>query len=422
MYTEIRKNNKINKGKIYSFFSKLGSAMLLPISILPFVGLIISVGNIIDYFGLNNIGSYLINFSIILFSFFSILVFLSIAFNFEKNKNGLILIWASVFLVLFLLFSNLFYFLISKYFSNLIYLEFNLFMAILLGMLFPYFYEKYLANNIHYKIIPFTFFITIFMFVISYFLYLIIFSLSFLITVFPFGMNSFLYGFLNRLFLPFGLHTILIPIFLYSPIGGSLYVLNDSTSTFEIVASGDSVIWMYAYVNNIPFQVIDKFMGSEFTIDGVTYFVTDNTNPGQYQQGFFPIMIFCFPAAGYSLSRKTDDKFLKKAILISSVIPMMTGITEPFEFLFVFYSFPLYIFHAFMTGLSFLFLSILNVNVWLSSGWFIDIILYGLIPSIVNGLQTNFYYIFIVGIILSIFYFYAFKFFDFNFDLIHKKL
>ncbi len=400
---------RIGKGKIYSFFSKLGSSMIVPISLLPFLGVLISIGNLFSFFNVEIVGMIFMNFSIIIFSFFPILVFLSIVYNFEKEKSGKVLIWSLIFIFSFFVFNDLFFFLFQKLLPNLIQVDFNLFLGISLGLIFFFLYKNFLTKRIEYKIIPVSFLISFFVFLLSFLFYFLIYEISTFISILPFGMNSFLYGFVNRIFLPFGLHTILIPIFLYSIIGGSLYELNNLTGVFELVAKGDSSIWMYAYINEIPFQMIDKFMGSDFIFNGTTYFITDNTNPGQYQQGFFPIMIFCFPAAGFSLSKNIDDPIKKKVIIMISFIPMLTGITEPFEFLFVFSSFTLYIFHAFMTGISFMLLSLLNVNVWLSTGWVFDVALYGVLPSILNGMQTNYYYILVVGIFLSPIYYFFFK-------------
>jgi len=74
-------------------------------------------------------------------------------------------------------------------------------------------------------------------------------------------------------------------------------------------------------------------------------------------------MIFGFPTAGYFMQRKYDDKKTKAMIMLASITPMMTGITEPFEYLFVFTSPSLYLLHAIYTGLSFMLMDISGASI-----------------------------------------------------------
>jgi PTS system D-glucosamine-specific IIC component len=117
-------------------------------------------------------------------------------------------------------------------------------------------------------------------------------------------------------------------------------------------------------------------------------------------------MMFCYPAAGLAVVHKIGWKDGKK-FFFASFVPMLTGITESFDFIFVFVSPLLFIFNSLMVGLAFMLLNITHTHVWLSSGWFVDIILFGILPQL-NHQATNWWFIPIVGIVLSIPYYVVF--------------
>jgi phosphotransferase system glucose/maltose/N-acetylglucosamine-specific IIC component len=64
-------------------------------------------------------------------------------------------------------------------------------------------------------------------------------------------------------------------------------------------------------------------------------------NPGQYMQGKFPFMIFGLPMAALAMiflvPKNTDNRKQAMAIIGSSALTcLLTGITEPLEFTFLF--------------------------------------------------------------------------------------
>jgi len=133
--------------------------------------------------------------------------------------------------------------------------------------------------------------------------------------------GTFLYGTLNRLLIPLGLHHILNSVFWFQ-LGDYTYIQAGK----EIVAHGD----------------LHRFFAGDKTA-------------GIYMSGFYPVMMFGLPALGLAMYLHTPKSKRKKvgAILAGvAFTSFLTGITEPFEFLFLFVAPLLFVAHALLTGLS----------------------------------------------------------------------
>ena len=123
-----------------------------------------------------------------------------------------------------------------------------------------------------------------------------------------------LYAFLNRLLIPFGLHHALNNVFWFDTIG-----LGDLAHFWAGQTSAD-VTWSL----------------------------------GMYMSGFFPCMMFGVPGAALAMLRsvKTGRKKAAAGILLSgAVCAFVCGVTEPFEFSFMFLSPLLYLVYALLYGL-----------------------------------------------------------------------
>ena len=123
-----------------------------------------------------------------------------------------------------------------------------------------------------------------------------------------------LYAFLNRLLIPFGLHHALNNVFWFDTIG-----LGDLTHFWAGQTSAD-VTWSL----------------------------------GMYMSGFFPCMMFGVPAAALAVFRsaKPERKKAAAGILLSSALcSFVCGVTEPFEFSFMFLSPLLYLAYAVLYGI-----------------------------------------------------------------------
>jgi len=192
----------------------------------------------------------------------------------------------------------------------------------------------------------------------------------------------FVYGFSERLLIPTGLHHILNQLIRFTPIGGTAIIGGE---TF----SGALTIFNAALSN--PVANID-------ILRQATRFLT---------QGTHPFMVFGLPAACYAMYKSA---FLKnrpkvKGMLIAAALTsFFTGITEPIEFAFIFVSPILWVFHAVMSGLSFVIMSLLNVSVGNAGGGLIDLAIFG----VAQGMYTRWYLVVLVGIFYAFAYYFVF--------------
>ena len=126
-----------------------------------------------------------------------------------------------------------------------------------------------------------------------------------------------LYTFLNRLLIPTGLHHAVNNVFWFDTIG-----LGDLSAYW----SGQSGV------------IVKELMGNQIS-----------WSVGQYMAGFFPCMMFGIPGAALAMiqTAKSDKKKYAIGIVGSAAIcAFLCGVTEPFEFAFMFLAFPLYVVYA----------------------------------------------------------------------------
>ena len=123
-----------------------------------------------------------------------------------------------------------------------------------------------------------------------------------------------IYAFLNRLLIPTGLHHALNNVF-----------------WFDIIGLGD----------------LTNFWGGKTSAD-VTW------DLGMYMSGFFPCMMFGIPGAALAMikSAKTGKKKVAIGLLSSAALcAFICGVTEPFEFGFMFLAPGLYVVYALLYGI-----------------------------------------------------------------------
>lgn len=198
------------------------------------------------------------------------------------------------------------------------------------------------------------------------------------------SFGTFLYGFGLRLTGAFGLHHTIYPMFWYTSLGGS-----------EVVA-GETI----QGAQNIFFaQLADANHTGLFTY-GTRFFA-----------GRFATMIFGLPAsclAMYHAIPKENRKKVGSFYLSSALTSLLTGITEPIEFSFLFVAPWLYVVHAFLDGLSFLVADLLQIRIGNSfSGGLIDYLIFGVFQG--ND-KTNWIYVIPVGLLWAAVYYLVFKF------------
>lgn len=197
-------------------------------------------------------------------------------------------------------------------------------------------------------------------------------------------IGTFFYGFLMRLSGAVGLHHMIYPLFWYTELGGT-----------EVV-NGETVIG----AQKIFFaQLADPNHQGLFT-EGTRFFA-----------GRFDTMMFGLPAAClamYHCVPKARRKQIGGLFLGAALTSFITGITEPIEFMFLFVAPWLYVFHAFLDGVSFYIADFLNVSIGNTfSGGFIDFLLFGILQGNEN---THWIRVVIVGVFWAALYYFSFRF------------
>ena len=196
--------------------------------------------------------------------------------------------------------------------------------------------------------------------------------------------GTFFYGLIERALIPFGLHHVFYMPFWQTDLGGTMLI--DGT-----VVSG---------AQNIFFAELAAKATEHFSVSA-TRFMT----------GKFPVMIFGLPAAAYAMYRAARPEKKKQVgglLLSAALTSMITGITEPLEFTFLFVAPVMYAVHCVLAGLSYMIMHILNVTVGMTfSGGAIDLTLFGILQG---NRKTNWIWIVIVGFFYAVVYFFVFYF------------
>lgn len=130
-----------------------------------------------------------------------------------------------------------------------------------------------------------------------------------------------IYAFLNRLLIPFGLHHALNNVFWFDTIGmGDLTAYWGALTEGQTMANGTAIDW----------------------------------SVGMYMSGFFPCMMFGIPGAALAMIQTAKSAKRKATIGIvgaAALCAFLCGVTEPFEFAFMFLAFPLYVVYALLYGI-----------------------------------------------------------------------
>lgn len=126
-----------------------------------------------------------------------------------------------------------------------------------------------------------------------------------------------IYTFLNRLLIPTGLHHAVNNVF-----------------WFDTIGLGD----LSAYWGGQSGIITKELMGHEIS-----------WSVGQYMAGFFPSMMFGIPGAALAMiqtAKSTKKKYAIGIVGSAAICAFICGVTEPFEFAFMFLAFPLYVVYS----------------------------------------------------------------------------
>ncbi|MGN0683735.1 MAG: glucose PTS transporter subunit IIA, partial [Oscillospiraceae bacterium] len=184
--------------------------------------------------------------------------------------------------------------------------------------------------------------------------------------------------------IPFGLHHVFYMPFWQTELGGSMIIDGN-------VVTG---------AQNIFFAELASKSTETFSVSAT-----------RFMSGKFPFMIFGLPAAAFAMYRaaRPEKKKVAGSLLLSAALTsMITGITEPLEFTFLFVAPVMYGVHCVLAGLSYMLMHILNVGVGMTfSGGAIDLTLFGILQG---NEKTNWIWIVLVGLVYAVVYYFVFYF------------
>ena len=197
-------------------------------------------------------------------------------------------------------------------------------------------------------------------------------------------IGTLIFGIIKRALIPFGLHHVFYLPFWQTAVGGTMEVAG------QLVQGGQ----------NIFFAQLADPSTVHFSADATRYF-----------SGEFIFMIFGLPGAALAMYQcaKPEKKKQAGGLLLSAALAcMMTGITEPLEFSFLFVAPILFAVQVILAGSAYMIAHMLNIAVGLTfSGGFLDLFLFGILQG---NAKTSWLRIIPVGIIYFILYYVIFTF------------
>ena len=196
-------------------------------------------------------------------------------------------------------------------------------------------------------------------------------------------VGTLFYGIIERALIPFGLHHVFYTPLWQTSLGGTMMIDGNLVEGAQ----------------NIFFAQLGSPNTTAFSVDA-TRFMT----------GKFPFMIFGLPGAAlamYKTSRPEKKQVVGALLFSAALTAMLTGITEPIEFTFLFVAPIFYAIHCVLAGISFMLMHILHVTVGMTfSGGLIDLLLFGVIQG---NAKTNWIWIVIVGAVYFFIYYFLFS-------------
>lgn len=168
-------------------------------------------------------------------------------------------------------------------------------------------------------------------------------------------LAPFVYGTLERLLIPFGLHHMLTIPINYTAFGGTYTILTGAQAGAQVF--GQDPLWL-AWVNDL---INLKNAGD---VAGYNNLLTSVT-PARFKVGQMIGATGLLIGITMAIYHRTDlDKKAKyKSMFISTVIAvLLTGVTEPLEFMFMFAALPLYVVYSVLQGLAFAAAGVVNLR------------------------------------------------------------
>lgn len=370
---------------LFSFMQKLGQALMVPVSVLPAAGLTVAIGRALQMTSsdpkaqtfVTSLGKVFYSGGLAVFEQLPVIFAIGVAIGFTGGAGIAGLSAAAGYFTLI----NL-----LKVFGEIRALELPINMGVFGGILIGGL-AAYLYNRFHKVELPkiFGFFSgkrfipiltvgsTLILGVgLAYFwppIQVAISDFGHLVTQSQFGAAFYAAG--KRMLIPVGLHHVYYPSFLYD------------------------------------FGSFTNAAGEVFKGDSTRYYAGD-PNAGIFMAAEFPIMLFGLPAAALAIvmrARPERRKAIAGIMMTAALTSILTGITEPIEFAFIFVAPLLYLAHVTLAFMSGILTSIFDIHLgYTFSASLIDFVL-----GYFN--QKNSLYLWlVVGPIIAISYFVIFYF------------
>lgn len=418
-------------GSLFSILQKVGQSFMFPIAILPIAGLLLGVGasfsnpEMINSYNLNNIlgsGTFWNSVFVvmretgsIIFDNLPVIFAMGVAIGMASKEKSTVAISAFMSFVIMHKTISCLLELHGRFAPGVLRegsidyacgiktLEMGVFGGIIVGLLVSYLHNKFykikLPSIISFfsgvKFVPIISCLChIILGIIMYFIWPCVqtgmYNLGKLVTASNY-FGTFVYGIIERALIPFGLHHVFYTPFWQTALGGA-----------EIIDG--------RYVTGAL-----KIFFAELASPNISRF---SIGAARFMSGKFPFMIFGLPAAALAMyhTANSDKKKIVGGLLLSAAITsILTGITEPIEFTFLFVAPVLYAIHCVFAGISFMLMHIFKITVGMTfSGGFIDLLLFGILQG---NSKTNWMYIIPIGLVYSVIYYFLFKFVIIKFNL-----
>ncbi len=203
--------------------------------------------------------------------------------------------------------------------------------------------------------------------------------------------GTWVYGLMERLLIPFGLHHVFYLPFWQTGVGGTMEVAG------QVIEGAQNIFF------------------AQLSDPSVEHFAVSAT---RFMSGKFPLMIFGLPGAAlamYKTAKPEKKKAVSGLLLSAALTSMLTGITEPLEFTFLFVAPLLYGIHCVFAGLAYMLMHVCNVGVGMTfSGGVIDLFLFGILQG---NAKTDWIWVVIVGVFYFVVYYLLFRFLIKKMDL-----
>ena len=196
-------------------------------------------------------------------------------------------------------------------------------------------------------------------------------------------IGTLIFGIIKRALIPFGLHHVFYLPFWQTGVGGSMMIDG------QLVQGGQNIFF------------------AQLASPDVTHFSSDAT---RYFSGEFIFMIFGLPGAALAMYRcaRPEKKKVAGGLLLSAALTsMLTGITEPIEFSFLFVAPALFAVQVALAGAAYMIAHMLNIAVGLTfSGGLLDFFIFGILQG---EDKTSWMYVIPVGIVYFFLYYFIFR-------------